>query len=69
MGRQHLITEPHYNGQSIRADKDHPVIEEIVEGFQQRLNHMNQKHAQTFVVNCIAKFPKDTVAVRDRGGA
>jgi hypothetical protein len=58
MGRQHLITEPYYGGQSIRADRTHPVIKEVVVGFQQRLDYMNRKHAQTFVVNCIARFPQ-----------
>ena len=62
MGRQHLITEPYYDGQATRADETHPVIKEVVTGFQQRLDYMNRRHAQTFVVNCVARFPQGSQA-------
>ncbi len=62
MRRRKTTTENQINGMRVNADENHPVCVEPVIEYQKRLNYMNQRHAQTFVAHCEARFPKETIA-------
>lgn len=60
--KRRITTDNTVNGQPIRADRDHPVIVDIIEGYQERLEYMLSRHGKVLVTQVVASFPAASVA-------
>lgn len=55
--RQKITTESVINGNPVRADKDFPVIANVVEGIQKHLAYMRKRHAQVVYASLVLQYP------------